>query len=294
MKLGNATIGKLARMICGDEPYNTVFPYRSSSYLTSFFEETELDYVHDGSTRYWWVRSVILDLNELEEASENLPSNELVRVITYLVDPDHFDGDVQKKQKHAIEVINESLKRYDLLIERDDRTGNVKLCISNESYVSTAVAQNIVRRTITFSPAVFSVPEKDPDPKLVAVMMPFAAEFSLVYEAIGHACDDAGLIFYRADDIWEESTFIQDIFNLIFQSSIVIVDFTNRNPNVMYETGLSHALGKDVVPLTQHLADIPSDLKPHRALEYLPNAEGLQELRSKLAARLKTLHERHQ
>lgn len=74
MKLGNAALGKLARMICEDAPFNKLFPDRSSSYLTAFFEEIDLDYVHDGSTRYWWVRSVRVELNDRPEVSEALPS----------------------------------------------------------------------------------------------------------------------------------------------------------------------------------------------------------------------------
>lgn len=292
MKLGNAALGKLARMICGDAPFNELFPYRSSSYLTSFFEGVDLDYAHDGSTRYWWVRSVLVELNEKPETSEAFPSPEMVRVIEYLVDPDHFDRDRGLEQGPAVQALNEVLRRYELAIDRDEGTGRVQLRSVSGSYVSTAVPRPEARRTITFAPAVFAVPEQDPDPQLVAVMMPFAAEFTPVYEAIRAACKDAGLTCYRADDIWKESTFIQDIFNLIFQSAIVIVDFTGRNSNVMYETGISHTLGKNVVPVTQHIEDIPSDLKPHRALKYHPNDEGLRDLRGQLAKRLRTLYEK--
>ncbi len=290
MKLGSAAIGKLARMICGDLPYNESFPYRSSSYLTLFFEELDLDYVHDGSTRFWWVQSVLMELNDQEETAGDLPTYDLTRAIEYLVDPDHFEEET--RQDEAIQAVNEALRRYELEIERDDQTGSVRLHSAGGRYVSTAVPRPEARRTITFSPAVFSVPRDRSDPQQVAVMMPFAAEFTRVYEAIQSACNDAGFNCSRADDIWEDSTFIQDIFNLICRSSIVIVDFSGRNPNVMYETGISHTLGKFVVPLTQHIEDIPSDLKSHRALKYLANAEGLRVLRRNLAKRLKTLREK--
>lgn len=144
-------------------------------------------------------------------------------------------------------------------------------------------------RVITFSPSVFKAPEFDPDDDLVAVMMPFDARFHSVYAAIQGACDDAKLRCQRADSIWQESTFIQDIFNLIYRSTIVVVDFTDKNPNVMYETGIAHTLGKTVVPITQNLKDIPSDLGHHRALKYLANTEGFGELKKNLAARLLTL-----
>ncbi|WP_071514934.1 hypothetical protein [Francisella sp. TX07-6608] len=51
-----------AKMICGDEPYD-YFTYRSSSKLTRFFQELDLPYTHDGSTRRLWVKSILEDIN---------------------------------------------------------------------------------------------------------------------------------------------------------------------------------------------------------------------------------------
>ncbi len=43
-------------MICGNFPAEeTLFKYRSSSYLTEFFHDCYADYVHDGSSRKAWV-----------------------------------------------------------------------------------------------------------------------------------------------------------------------------------------------------------------------------------------------
>ncbi len=50
----------LAAIICGD---NTKFPYRSSYYITKFFQDCGYDYTHDGTTRVKWVSSVIQELN---------------------------------------------------------------------------------------------------------------------------------------------------------------------------------------------------------------------------------------
>ena len=57
----------------------------------------------------------------------------------------------------------------------------------------------------------------------------------------------------------------------------------------MYETGIAHTLGKDVIPITQSLDDIPSDLGHHRAFKYLPNEQGYKDLRGNLLQRLKTI-----
>lgn len=154
-------------------------------------------------------------------------------------------------------------------------------------------AQNISSapsdRRIVFSPSVFSVPEMPVDPRLVAVMMPFSAEMSPVYEAIRRAASQQSLLCQRVDDLWEHSTVIQDVFSLIYRSFVVVCDFTGKNPNVFYECGVAHTLGKHVVPIAQHENDVPFDLRHHRYLRYLSNEEGLAALSDRLADRLGTL-----
>lgn len=144
-------------------------------------------------------------------------------------------------------------------------------------------------RQIVFIPAVFEVPDDGVDPKLVSVMTPFAPEFESVFEAIQGACHDAGMKALRAKDIWLHSAVIQDVFSLIFRSAIVVCDFTGKNPNVFYEAGIAHTLGKHVVPITQAEADIPFDLRHHRYLPYLNNGEGRVQLRSQLNQRFWSL-----
>ncbi len=154
----------------------------------------------------------------------------------------------------------------------------------NITYISAKPAE----RKITFSPSVFSIPDGDVEDDLVAVMMPFAG-FDGVYQSIKNACSNSGLRCLRADDIWDHSSIIQDIFSLIYRAKIIIVDFSGKNPNVMYETGIAHTLGKIVVPLAQVVQDIPSDMVHHRALIYLKNGEGLQALETDLAKKLRTI-----
>jgi hypothetical protein len=145
------------------------------------------------------------------------------------------------------------------------------------------------RRRIVFSPNVFRVPDGDVDYNLVSAMMPFAAGFKPVYQTIQEACRKGGFTCQSAGDIWDDSTIIQDVFSLIFSSYIVVCDFTGKNPNVFYEAGIAHALGKHVIPITQSADDIPFDLRHHRYIPYLNNAEGRQELEQHLAKRMATL-----
>jgi AbiJ N-terminal domain 5 len=151
------------------------------------------------------------------------------------------------------------------------------------------VSAKPAERRITFAPNVFSVPDVSMETDLAAVMMPLRAEFTSIYKTISRACTSTGMRCLRADDIWEESAIVQDIFNLVFRAQVVIVDFTGKNPNVMYETGIAHTLGKHVIPISQSLDDVPFDLKHHRVLKYLANGQGLKQLETKIADRLRQM-----
>jgi hypothetical protein len=138
-------------------------------------------------------------------------------------------------------------------------------------------------------PSVFRLPTEPRDSRLVSVMMPFSPQFENVYDAIKTAAAAAGMSCERADNIWEANEVIQDVFSLIYRCRIVVCDFTQQNPNVFYEAGIAHTLGRSVVPLSQNEHDVPFDLKHHRYLRYLNNGEGLTDLVNRLTPRLKTL-----
>ncbi len=132
-------------------------------------------------------------------------------------------------------------------------------------------------------PRLFSV-EQWPLPALghIAVMMPFAKEFDPVYEAIQSACNGLGLQALRVDEIYGPTRIMDDVFKTIAQSRLVISDLTGRNPNVLYETGIAHALGREVIMVVQNDQDVPFDLGHIRYVRYMPNKEGLEKLRADL------------
>lgn len=143
-------------------------------------------------------------------------------------------------------------------------------------------------------PKFFAVTEW-PLPSLghVAVMMPFGREFDAVHETIKAACGDLGLTTQRVDEIYGPTKIIDDIFSTIAQSQAVVSDLTGRNPNVLYETGLAHALDRDVVTIVQNDQDVPFDLKHIRFVEYLQNTEGLGKLRAELGQSLQEVLRPH-
>jgi hypothetical protein len=141
-------------------------------------------------------------------------------------------------------------------------------------------------------PTVFAISEHERvERELVSVMMPFDAGFSPVYDSIQKAAAATGLRCRRADDIWEAPAVIQDIVSLIDRARVVVCDCSGRNPNVFYEAGIAHTLGREVVLITQNAADIPFDLRHLRYIQYLNNAEGREALSIAIADRLRAITE---
>jgi hypothetical protein len=139
-------------------------------------------------------------------------------------------------------------------------------------------------------PEVFQIPEHESIEALLAsAMMPFDPGFEAVYRAISEAAEKVGLRCRRADNIWEHAAIIQDVVSLIDRSRIVVCDCTGRNPNVFYEIGIAHTLGRQVILITQSENDIPFDLRHLRYIRYLNNAQGLQALTEQISGRMQTL-----
>jgi hypothetical protein len=143
---------------------------------------------------------------------------------------------------------------------------------------------------VKISPKVFKLDEFNVvDNNLVSVMMPFASQFDKVYETLQNVSSNVSMNCLRADDIWEAEAIIQDVVSLIYRSRVVVCDCTGRNPNVFYEAGIAHTLGKDVILITQSDSDIPFDLRHLRFVTYLNNNEGRIALAEKLSQRIQTL-----
>jgi hypothetical protein len=136
-------------------------------------------------------------------------------------------------------------------------------------------------------PSVFQIPEHENiEDSLISAMMPFDPRFDAVYATLKQVAESIRLRCRRADDIWENPAVIQDVVSLIDRSRVVICDCSGRNPNVFYEIGIAHTLGRDVILITQSESDIPFDLRHLRYINYLNNGEGLAALSARLTPRL--------
>lgn len=92
------------------------------------------------------------------------------------------------------------------------------------------------------------------------VIMPFSGNIDSYYEKLyANAIKESGLVPLRADEYFGARPIMSDVVKSIYESSIVLADLTDRNPNVNYELGIAHALGKPTIMIAQCKEDIPFD-----------------------------------
>ena len=115
--------------------------------------------------------------------------------------------------------------------------------------------------------------------KICFVIMPFGGWFDTYYrDVFCSAIVDAGLQPRRADDIYRTGSIVHDIWELTKMADVILADLTGKNPNVLYELGLAHALAKPAIMVTETFVDIPFDLRALRIIEYDRNAPAWGEL----------------
>lgn len=117
MKFRNRNLRELAEGVIGDVDH---FPYRSSMYITEFFEECDLPFEHDGSTRWRWTSDRLQELLSEHHPPYVLPDR-FVNVFRVLLHKsDAQDGDPDRAL--ALETINKPLKRegYEAFFGDDD------------------------------------------------------------------------------------------------------------------------------------------------------------------------------
>lgn len=143
LTLRDSTLEYLAEMICGntDGKFSKHFPYRSSSYLTRFFRDCDLEYIHQGSTRKWWVLEVLKELAQGFASSPDLPADSILFVVSQLMSVEYWDKVDGSDRNLALEDLNKVLERESLVAYED----NSKKCHIRNTGTGAVSAQQQLR-----------------------------------------------------------------------------------------------------------------------------------------------------
>jgi nucleoside 2-deoxyribosyltransferase len=91
----------------------------------------------------------------------------------------------------------------------------------------------------------------------VFTVMPFSEALDGIWKAgIEGACQTLGYQVDRADSINRPGFIVNQIYDLIADADVIIGEMTGANPNVFYEIGFAHALGKETILLATSRDDL--------------------------------------
>lgn len=111
-----------------------------------------------------------------------------------------------------------------------------------------------------------------PKKPLVFVVMSFDDEYFNFYMYIQAIAGVRGVEAVRADESRNVIRKIRSgIFSKIRDADLVIAEISSGSPNVLYEVGWAHAMGKSTLLFAKKDAEIPFDINDYLVLRYDPN-----------------------
>ncbi len=114
---------------------------------------------------------------------------------------------------------------------------------------------------------------------------PKQSDLNDVLDAYTYVCERFGLKAERADTIEHQGRITDVILARLRESEFLIADLSGQRPNVYYEVGFAHALGKHPVLFRKAGTTVSFDLASHNVPEY----ENLRDLKLKLTSRLESM-----
>jgi len=124
-----------------------------------------------------------------------------------------------------------------------------------------------------------------PETNTCFILMPFSPpKLTDIYKRYikGPIESNTKLSCIRADDIYRSSEIMRDVWTKINEAKLIIAELTDKNPNVFYELGMAHTLGKNVILIAQSIEWIPFDLRGVRTIIYEDSPTGFEKLSEQL------------
>ncbi|MBA1195557.1 hypothetical protein G7011_00320 [Pseudomonas plecoglossicida] len=115
---------------------------------------------------------------------------------------------------------------------------------------------------------------------LMFVLTPFHEDLKDEFDVVSDVGKNFGFQVLRGDEKLESGDIFRKILVLIASARIVVANISGRNPNVFYELGIAHALGKQVILLAQSESQVPFDVQSKPIVFYRNNRDLSERLAS--------------
>lgn len=111
------------------------------------------------------------------------------------------------------------------------------------------------------------------DNHLVFYLTSYSQIYESTYLTCKDVCKELSLILLRGDEIETTGDILSQTIRYIVKSSLIIANIDGKNPNVFYELGIAHTLGKKVMLISKRDSDSPFDIRQNRTLFFSNDSE---------------------
>lgn len=172
-----------------------------------------------------------------------------------------------EKQRIELEVFRKSLENNiynttDKIASNTDRWKDVNHLIFDAAQKSLSESSKVKNQFLDS----LSIRSQDIliDHNKAFLLAPINERFSEKVSIVKEACNEIGINCETADEEYISGPILTVIVKNILEANLIIAIIDGRNPNVFYELGLAHALGKTVVMISNGDDSIPFDIKSQR------------------------------
>lgn len=159
----------------------------------------------------------------------------------------------------------------------------------------------IERESIMDINPIFKAREISVDQKMIFCALPFTQDRLEIFDEVikPEIESEFGMSVIRSGNIFQPNlNIMESIWTYINQAKIVIVDLSEKNPNVFYELGICHTLGKQVITIcdqdsleNDYDGKLPFDIGAINTIFYRNRGNGMGELKKALKANIQSVIE---
>lgn len=130
-----------------------------------------------------------------------------------------------------------------------------------------------------------SLDEIEVDRHSAFILTPYNQQFAIDCSVIIDVCGSCGIRSTRADEKdlnYGSNNMLGHIVRHILSAGVIIANISNRNPNVFYELGLAHMIGKPTILICAKDQNVPFDILQRYVVFYSTPEELASKLRNEL------------
>lgn len=200
---------------------------------------------------------------------------------------DCYANSADREQLVADLRVHGHVDRYQVTMVRQDRT---RRDVTLGAYLYDNYLEGAIIDVTDFDSAIqetagrlWGVPDGDVEAPDVFLVSAFGHGLGEVYEShIKPVCEKLDLTIKRADDFFRPGPILPVIWSALYGARLIIADLSFRNPNVFYELGIAHIIGKNPILISQDHGDNPFDVRVALTLFYDLTPEGTERFHEQL------------